>query len=110
MSRARILPAGRTQHKSNPHLFRLRQPMTPVLPVGERKLRHVSVLWAAVRQAAACHYAAMYRRRDQSTRVSEKLFAGDEGCAVVSAATSSFLCLCRNRAICPLSAEVFKSS
>jgi len=38
-------------------IFRLElcRPMTPALPVVERKLRHVAVLWAAVRQAAACH-------------------------------------------------------
>jgi hypothetical protein len=30
--------------------------MAPALPVGERKLRQVPVSWAALRQAAACHY------------------------------------------------------
>jgi adenylate cyclase len=46
--------------------------MTPALPVGERKLRRVSALWAAVRQAAACHHRTMYRRQDRSTRLSKK--------------------------------------
>jgi hypothetical protein len=32
------------------------QPMAPVLPVSERKLRHVAVWWAAPRQATACQY------------------------------------------------------
>src|ERR1700751_2916233 len=72
MRRACIRSAVPTASQSKPQLFRLRQPMTPVLPVGERKLRHVSVFLAAVRQAGAFHYQAMYRRRDQSTRVSEK--------------------------------------
>ena len=38
--------------------FRLEmcQPMAPVLPVSERKLRHVAVWWAAPRQATACQY------------------------------------------------------
>jgi len=26
-----------------------------VLPIGERRRRHVAVSWAALRQAAACH-------------------------------------------------------
>jgi hypothetical protein len=30
--------------------------MTPVLPVSERKLRHVAVSWAAPGQATACQY------------------------------------------------------
>jgi hypothetical protein len=30
--------------------------MAPVLPVSERKLRHVAVWWAAPRQATACQY------------------------------------------------------
>jgi hypothetical protein len=36
--------------------FRLElcQPMTSVLPVCKRRLRHVAVLWAALGQAAAC--------------------------------------------------------
>jgi hypothetical protein len=32
------------------------QPVTPVLPVSERKLRHVAVSWAAPGQATACQY------------------------------------------------------
>ena len=30
--------------------------MAPALPVGERRLRHVAVSWAALRQAVACQY------------------------------------------------------
>jgi hypothetical protein len=32
------------------------QPMTSVLPVRKRRLRHIAVFWAALGQAAACHY------------------------------------------------------
>jgi hypothetical protein len=60
-----------TASQSKPQLFRLCQPMTPALPVGERRLRHVPS-WAAVRQAAARHCVTTYRHRDQDTRVSEK--------------------------------------
>jgi hypothetical protein len=72
MRRARSRSAVPTASQSKPQLFRLCQPMTPALPVGERKLRRVSALWAAVRQAAACHYATIYRRRDRSARLSKK--------------------------------------
>ena len=30
--------------------------MAPALPVGERRLRHVFVSWAALKQATACQY------------------------------------------------------
>jgi hypothetical protein len=50
--------------------FRLElcQPITPALPVGERRLRHVAVSWTALRQATARHCTRMYRHREQSTR------------------------------------------
>jgi hypothetical protein len=75
-----------TASQSKPQTFRLCQPMTPALPVGERRLRHVPVSWAAVRQDTACHCGSMYRCRVQSTRVGKqlvrgRLVGGREGCA-----------------------------
>jgi len=57
--------------------FELCQPMTPALPMGERRLRHVAVSWAARKQTtAACRYLCISWRRDESARVTLELIRG----------------------------------
>jgi hypothetical protein len=40
--------------------------MAPALPVGERRLRHVTVSWADLWQTITRQYLSTYRLRDQS--------------------------------------------
>jgi hypothetical protein len=51
--------------------------MTPALPMGERRLRHVAVSWAARKQTtAACRYFCISWCRDESARVTLELIRG----------------------------------
>jgi len=47
--------------------------MTSALQVGERRLRHVAVSWAALRQADACQYLCICGTETKGSRVLGKL-------------------------------------
>jgi hypothetical protein len=97
--------------------------MTPALPMGERRLRHVAVSWAACKQTtAACRYLCISWCRDESARVTLELIRGRDasgaafgGGPVILILHSYFaflfciLILRGNRAICARSGEVFKA-
>jgi len=60
---------NRNASQYRPFGLELCQPMASVLPVGERRLRHVAVSWAAPRQATACQYLRNCGAPPQRTRV-----------------------------------------
>src|SRR6476620_8972927 len=57
----------------------LYRPMTPVLPVDERRLRHVAVSWAALGQAAACSSAYICGSETKAQGYVENLVSGRSG-------------------------------
>jgi hypothetical protein len=110
--------------------------MTPALPMGERRLRHVAVSWAACKQTtAACRYLCISWCRDESARVTLELIRGRDAsgaafgggpvililhsyfaflfCILILHSYFAFLfcilILRGNRAICARSGEVFKA-
>ena len=58
--------------------FRLElcQPMTSALQVGERRLRHVAVSWAALRQANACQHLRICGTETKGQGCAENLIRG----------------------------------
>ncbi|MGB5184682.1 MAG: hypothetical protein WBO12_21175 [Xanthobacteraceae bacterium] len=74
--------------KANIHLrLELCQPITPALPVGKRRLRHVAVLWAALGQAAACQYFRNCGAETKAQGCVENLICSDGGRALAGSAS-----------------------
>ena len=74
----RVPTASAMQAKTN-FQIRICQPMASALPVCERRLREVAVLWAALGQAVACQYLLICGTEIKAQGCVENLIRGGGG-------------------------------